>query len=620
MDIPDKRKVHSTSTPRLGGLAVFSSFAVSLTLLFFLFPDLSPTIISDVEDAFVNTIQAVLVVVAFLMVFAVGMRDDIKTLEPGPKFAVQFAAATLIYFAGFSITFVTNPAGPGVLNLQILSYPVTVLWIVGITNAFNLIDGLDGLASGVAAIALITIVSISLVHQQLGIAMIALILAGSIVGFLWFNFRPATIFLGDSGSLFIGFFLALLSIQSFTKASTTFAALIPIFALGLPILDTTLSMLRRLFSWFLPEREQASRDVTFRKVARSIFSPDKSHIHHQLINRGLSHKNTVLVLYMVSALFCMGAFMVSVTEQVDQTMLIILFSLVAVKVGINRLSYEEINLLQNGIFFTLYNYFIINKRYFRKVLDALFVVVAYLGSYYLIYPDDFVALATKQPLQATLVVLTVLGVQAGTFRLAGLYRKTIRRLGIADVVKILQLVTLAVFLTAIVQRIFFSGLLNTTLLLFVIDFYLLITCVLGLRISFHALRHLFYKSRRNQQRILVYGAGEQGVLALRQLMTLDPQQYTPVGFIDEDPELEGKLVHGYPVYGGHWKLERLIKSQNIDKLLISDYNMHPKIIRKIHSLARQHGLDVHLLKVQMTDVNLHSTSPHSQNGSATLMN
>jgi FlaA1/EpsC-like NDP-sugar epimerase len=103
-------------------------------------------------------------------------------------------------------------------------------------------------------------------------------------------------------------------------------------------------------------------------------------------------------------------------------------------------------------------------------------------------------------------------------------------------------------------------------------------------------------------------------------MTLDPQQYTPVGFIDEDPELEGKLIHGYPVYGGHWKLERLIKSQNIDKLLISDYDMHPKIIRQIHSLARQHGLDVHLLKVQMTDVNLHSTSPHSQNGSATLMN
>lgn len=613
VDIPNGRKVHTQPIPRLGGLAICASIIIILGLYYFLFPHLFHYVASDSAVAFIAPRQGILIAVALLTIFILGVWDDIKTLKPTPKFAVQFIAASIIYFAGFKINLFPVGKEIGFVNLDfILSFPLTVLWIVGITNAFNLIDGLDGLASGVAVIALSTIAVISLLEGQLGIVLISLLLCGAITGFLWYNFRPATIFLGDSGSLLLGFILSLLSIDSFTKTSTAFAILVPLLALGLPIIDTLLSMIRRFFSWFIPENEREADDFSFKKALKSLFQPDKSHIHHQLIERGLSHKNTVLVLYTVSILLGLGALIISTTRQSTIIVGIILMLGFILKLGIGQLKYKEIDLLHNGIFFVIYKTLVINKRHFRKFLDSFFILIAFLASYYLIYPEMIQSLYKPQYQTATMLG-SIFVTQLSVLWFYGLYKETIRRLGIADVLTILKAVGMAVSVSLLIHYLFFQNTLPLRYTPYILDFYFLATLILGIRVSFHILKYLFYKSRQNNKRVLICGAGKQGLLALQRLMNINSGQYTPVGFIDEDPAMEGRIVNGFSVFGGHWKLKRLIKTKNIDELHIASPDMSDEVKRRIQKIANEHGLQVRILYSELRNMSFNPTTNNQSN-------
>lgn len=603
VDIPNNRKVHSQPIPRLGGVAILGTLAITLGIFYLLVPDLYSQIISHSEQALLDPGQGLLLGSALLMVFILGTWDDIKTLEPKPKFAVQFIAASLIYFAGFEINITTLQAGPTLHFL--VSYPLTILWIVGITNAFNLIDGLDGLASGVSIIALCTIAVISLIDGQSGIVLTSIILSGAILGFLWYNFRPATIFLGDSGSLFLGFVLALLSIKSLTKTSTAFAIFVPLLALGLPIIDTLLSIVRRFFSWFLPtpnEKEESGEGFSISNALKSLFKPDKSHIHHQLINRGLSHQNTVLVLYLVSILFGLVALVVSMTQQTETTILVMLLVVAAIKKGINQLRYREIELFRNGIFFTIYNALVINKRHIRKLLDSIFILAAFSGAYYLLHPNRFLSMMTHQ-YNAALTMGSVFLIQILSMWFCGLYRKTIRVLGIADIITIIKSVAVAVLVSIPVHFFFFTDLLPLDLASYILDFYFLGTLIMGMRVSFHILKYLFHKSRKNNCRVLICGAGQQGLLALQRIMNVDANSFTPVGFIDEDPALEGRVINGFSIFGGHWKLERLIRNKQIDELHITDPNLQPEVIRRIQNISQKYDLVVRLMQTELKNLN-----------------
>lgn len=363
-------------------------------------------------------------------------------------------------------------------------------------------------------------------------------------------------------------------------------------------------MIRRLFFWFLPDNKIKTRNLNIKTIAKSIFTPDKSHIHHQLIDKGVSHKNTVLLLYFISFLFCICAFLVASTDQIDTTILVVFFVLLIVKMGISKLSYQEISLFHNGIFLSLYNYFVLNKRYFRNLLDTFFILISFGGSYYILHPTDLEVLMATQPGNVLLLAITILTVQLTAFWLSGLYKRTIRYMGIADVTEVLQSVALAIIFTIITEYLLFQDFLNTGPLQWVINFYFLVTLILGLRISFHVLKYLFQKSRMNQQRILIYGAGDQGVLALRQMQSIEPDEHTIVGFLDEDPRMEGKQIHDYPVFGGHWKLERLVRLKKINRLIITDFNLHPKIIRQIHAVAHEYNLDVQTINLQLKELDL----------------
>lgn len=610
VDTPNSRKIHSAPIPRLGGIALVISLFTALIFCHLFFPRIFALLASDAETAFMNPFQGVLIVCSLLSVFFIGIWDDIKSLGPVPKLFVQFLAASLLYFGGFQITVITNPAGPGFLPLYFLSYPLTVIWIVGITNAFNLIDGLDGLASGVAIIALITLAAISFFNDQAGVALAAVLLAGSVLGFLWFNFRPATIFLGDSGSLFLGFALALLSIQSFTKVSTTFAVLVPIFALGLPITDTILSIIRRFFSSFL-QKNGSREKASLKKAIRLIFLPDRFHIHHQLINRGLSHRNTVLVLYAVSIFFGIGAFIVAISGHLDTTIFIVLLLAFAVKAGISRLKYNEIDVFHNGLFFRVYNSLLINKRHLRKFLDSLFILIAYAGSYYLLNPGQFMSFLTRG-YEMVFFISVIYFIQISTFWLTGLYRETIRHLGIADLFKLLKTVTGAVLLTFAAHHLFLTDILPASPLQYVLDFYFLGTLILGVRASFHLLKYLFNKSRQTNTRVLIYGTGEQGLLALQRLLSNDSHHFTLVGFIDEDPQMEGRWINGFLVFGGHWKLERLIRTRNIHEIHITESNLPSEVIRRVYNIAEKYGLAIRLLQIQLKNLSVNSSNDKTE--------
>lgn len=288
VDAPSGRRVHASRIPRLGGLAIIAGFFVPLLTLFALNT-------ATAQIFFSRPKMVAGLVVGSLTCAALGAFDDIVGVGAKTKLLVQTGAATAAFVTGFRIEVVTLPWGPTV-SLGFLALPATILWIVAIVNAINLIDGLDGLAGGIAFFACITNFVVAWISGNVLIALLAATLAGAIVGFLWHNFNPATIFMGDTGSMFLGFVLATTSLTGSVsqKGQTAIAILVPILALGLPIMDTLLAMVRRFL-----ER-------------RSIFAPDRGHIHHRLLDMGITHRRAVLILYAASLAFTVGSLVVYV--------------------------------------------------------------------------------------------------------------------------------------------------------------------------------------------------------------------------------------------------------------------------------------------------------------------
>jgi UDP-GlcNAc:undecaprenyl-phosphate GlcNAc-1-phosphate transferase len=298
VDRPDARKIHREPIPRVGGVAVFCGFVAGLAFG-------ARATGTTINPASVNVYWMALGMAATGMLL-VGLVDDLWGLTFHWKFAGQITAAVFVWFAGFKIQVISHPLG-GELELGLFSLPLTVLWIVGITNAVNLIDGLDGLATGIALITASTVAVIAFVSTELGVTATSVALAGALLGFLRFNFNPARIFLGDSGSMFLGFVLAVTAVRGSQKGPTAVAILVPLLVLGLPLLDTGVAVLRRVY--WLGLRGARSDDSLRYVLAnfRQVFLPDRKHVHHRLLDIGMSHRRAVIVLYGVGGLFALGA-------------------------------------------------------------------------------------------------------------------------------------------------------------------------------------------------------------------------------------------------------------------------------------------------------------------------
>ncbi len=265
------RKVHKEPVPRLGGIAIVGAFYAPLVGLLFTDSSVGRLFFADER-------KALGLLVGGAVIAMLGVYDDLKGAGAAEKFVVQFAVAGFVYWAGFRIDELASPFGASV-ELGWLGLPFTMLWITGIVNAINLTDGLDGLAGGVAFVSVLTTFVAAVVHGELLMALTTAALAGAILGFLWYNFNPASIFMGDTGSMFLGFVLATSAIESHHKSETAVAIIVPVVALGLPITDTLLAIVRRALR------------------GSPLFRGDREHIHHRLLALGLSHRRAVLVLY-----------------------------------------------------------------------------------------------------------------------------------------------------------------------------------------------------------------------------------------------------------------------------------------------------------------------------------
>jgi len=320
IDKPDARKIHKgTSTPRLGGLAILAGFGTAAVFCSLVLPECP---FSEYRE------QLVWFAVGLGIICLTGMIDDIRGLSAFVKLGGQLAAACAVTFGGgLRIAELSNPFG-GVLNLHPLAIPLTLLWIVGITNAINLLDGLDGLAAGVAAIVLTTI-AVGSMRQgtpSVGIAVIAAAMAGGAVGFLPYNYHPASIFMGDTGSLSLGFALGTISTFGFAKATVGTALLVPVIAMAVPLIDTTLAIVRRAVQ------------------RKGLFRADKGHIHHRMLLRdpGGDQSRVVKRLYFLTASYSMIALAFTDPEMRGTVAFVaIVLTLLVSSMWIRQLCYTE---------------------------------------------------------------------------------------------------------------------------------------------------------------------------------------------------------------------------------------------------------------------------------------
>ncbi|MBS4178095.1 glycosyltransferase family 4 protein [Lederbergia citrea] len=291
-DAPNHRKIHNKIMPRLGGLAIYISFMIGL-------------LVSRQDDPHLWAIM-----VGSLIIVITGILDDIFELAARYKLIGQLFAATVAILGGFELEFINLPFG-GELQFGFLSVPLTILWIVGITNAINLIDGLDGLAAGVSSIALITLSIMAFIMGNAFVVTISLILLGSTLGFLLYNFHPAKIFMGDTGALFLGYMIAILSLLGF-KNVTFLSLVIPVIILGVPISDTIFAIIRRIIN------------------NQPLSAADQHHLHHRLLSSGFSHRQAVVIIYAVAVMFGLTAVIFSMAT-IWGSLLIVAVLLIAIE-------------------------------------------------------------------------------------------------------------------------------------------------------------------------------------------------------------------------------------------------------------------------------------------------
>ncbi|MBR5517822.1 MAG: undecaprenyl/decaprenyl-phosphate alpha-N-acetylglucosaminyl 1-phosphate transferase, partial [Clostridia bacterium] len=277
IDVPDARRVHTHPIPRMGGLAIFYGFLISVLCF----------------SGFDAQLRGILI--GSLIIVALGIVDDVKQLGAKIKFVTQIVVACIVVYHGIVIECLSVPTfinSSGYISLGVFSIPITILWIVGVTNAVNLIDGLDGLAVGVSSIATFSLFFIAILAGEMQVALLTAALAGGCLGFLPYNFNPAKIFMGDTGSTFLGYMLSIICIQGLFKGYVVISFIVPFLILGLPIFDTAFAIVRRIWN------------------KKPIMAPDRGHLHHKLMDLGFSQKQTVAILYIVTSILALSAVVV----------------------------------------------------------------------------------------------------------------------------------------------------------------------------------------------------------------------------------------------------------------------------------------------------------------------
>src|SRR6266851_911229 len=562
VDLPGPRKIHQRPIPRSGGLAVIASVCVVAAAAYWLVPAaLWP----------MTRRLAAGVGLGLLPIVFVSIWDDIKPLRSGPKFLAHVIGATIAVMCGITLNGDIHLFGH-TIAIGMLAAPLSVLWIVGATNAFNIVDGLDGLSAGLALIAAISLACVFMIAGQTGTAAGVLVVAGALAGFLPHNTYPARMFLGDTGAASVGFCLAAFALRGGATLSAGFATILPVFVLGLPIAETLISMARRLLRKLV------------QKNAGGVFEADGNHMHHRLLGLGIDHPRVVLILYGAGLVLASAALVSMLMTARDAAMLVVALLLAGV-FGINRLGYDEFALIRNGTAMRVYEVPVFNRSMFVVFVDLLLVATATCCALGL--KTDIWEFATmRTPAIAMIAVLAPVTVTV--FSWMGLYRGTWRLAGVEDFVRLCFGVLGATLVAFMVESTFASA--STSISVFVIYALVKVAFSIGSRGSYQILDASHRRARAEGAPALIYGAGRKGASALRELLADFAAPLRPVGFIDDDLGKSGKVINGVPVVGSGRTLEKAIRRFAAGAVVIAADALPASRVAQIGELCERMGI------------------------------
>jgi UDP-GlcNAc:undecaprenyl-phosphate GlcNAc-1-phosphate transferase len=574
---PSEDRWHQKPTALMGGIAIY--LGISVAVLFIAdFPSILPHFFRTSDNLNLPSPGAV-IWLGMTFLFILGLIDDFLHIKPQTKLVGQILAATLVTFLGFRLHWFTS------LTIDTM---ITMAWIVGITNAFNLLDNMDGLCAGIACIAA-TILAILYWTAEPQAALIAMAVAGALAAFLVFNFKPASIFMGDSGSLAIGFALAVLSLYyAETKPASVLPRIaVPVMLLLVPIFDTTLVTFIRLLS------------------GRKASVGGRDHASHRLVLMGFSEKSAVLSLYGIGSIAGLAAIFVGRSDSLTSPAVIIPVIIAILLMGIYLAQLrvypeKEFSLLRDQP----YTPVLVELTYKRQILQVIFDLGLIAFSYYLSYRlrfsgNDFI-FYFKIFLNS---LPTVIACKFIAFFSMGVYRGLWGSMGSSDIVVFVKASSLATILSVAAVT-FIYRFVDFSKGAFVIDWLLTNAFLLGTRGSFRYFIDTLKRKRLGGEKALIYGAGRGGELLLRELLNNEKLSIQPIGFIDDDQLKTGKRLQGFPILGTFDDLDRLAGKYDVGNLLISFDKRKPEKINKIKVFCRENNMVLKQFTISVHEIDL----------------
>ncbi len=552
---------HKKPTAMLGGAAIWLS--VIITVLVFS----------------LHTTYGLQILLASTFLFLVGLVDDLIHIKPYQKLIGQILGSAYVVYYGLSLPW----TGSVLLNMAL-----AIFWLIGITNAINLLDNMDGLASGIAIIAG-GFLAVSFMNSgQYTEALIMLVFAGCLLGFLVYNSNPASIFMGDCGSMFVGFFLAssaLMHVSGGRSRSFLPVLVVPILVLFIPIFDTTfVTVLRKL-------------------SGRAASQGGRDHTSHRLVALGMSERHAVLMLYGFAALSGLLAIVVQRTRLDVSLAAIAGFTILLTLIGVYLAGVkvydesEEAMALKDKPLYA----FLVDVSYKRRIFEVLLDVVLITLSYWSAYAINFPANSAAWDLFIrTLPVL--LFIKMSVFLLMGVYRGLWRYTSMSDLIVFAKAVMLS-SVGSILVLLFAFRFVGFSRKVFIIDAISMFLLLAGSRMAFRLFRQLVPAvSKQNGRRVLIYGAGDGGELLLRELRNNRELRLAPIGFLDDDPAKNGKVIHGLRVFGGNGDLRSVCAQHEIDEIVISSMKMSEERIQEILQCSMEKQIVVKRMRITMEDL------------------
>jgi UDP-GlcNAc:undecaprenyl-phosphate/decaprenyl-phosphate GlcNAc-1-phosphate transferase len=569
LDVPDSRKVHGKVMPRLGGLAVIGAILLAL---------LAIQTVPALQKRMLTSEMLLALALGLLPVIVVSFIDDIRPLRAAPKFAAHILGASMAVSVGIRLNPEITVFGDK-LPIGWLAIPISIIWIAGITNAFNIVDGLDGLSAGLALISALSLGAVSLVVGKYPLAVAAFAIAGGLLGFLPYNIHPAKIFLGDTGSASVGFLLGCLALGGGTTLNAGLAIIVPLLALGLPLAETFVSMARRAL-------RRLEGDT-----GAQVFGADRRHFHHRLLDLGLTHRNAVLTLYGVGVILALCGFLSAVTTT-GYSALILGALVVAAFIGIRHLGYDEFAVIRRGTVLKVYDAPVLRSAAFVVFLDLLLVMAAIYGAIALKW-DDWGLVEHRALAQHMAAVLPALAVVV--FWSFGLYRGAWRVASVEDFTRSAVSAVVASAVGATSLAFFLYG--SAPVTFWIVYTMVLAALVTGMRASYRLLANWNARSSTEGTPVLIYGAGKAGLMALREMQTSRDSGLRPIGFVDDNASLTGRVINGYPVLGSIEDVDEILRSRRAAGVVISSAKVSRERMLTIKKTCDAHNVPLQYFSI-----------------------